>query len=266
MKIIAVTNRKGGVGKSTIAAHVAAGLAIRGLNVCIVDTDPQGHAATLVGLPKSDALYEMVVEKANVSDVIRPVNPAAYATPDQPPQGSLWIVPSNTKTYMIPFMEQNNFAFHERLEDLDELYKFDLCVVDTAPTAGMFDGSVYLAAHGVLYVTEAEALSFDGIREGLGQIQRLGQSRERYGASPLSVLGIVPNKVRANTRNHRRNLEKLAAAFPDLVWPAIIQRTLWTDASNYGQLIFSYAPSSGEAIDAWALVDRMEAALCQVVA
>jgi chromosome partitioning protein len=265
MQVIAVANRKGGVGKSTIAAHLAAGLAIRGLNVCIVDTDPQGHAAALVGLPKADGLYEMVVEKANLSDVIRPVNGANYSTPDAPPAGSLWVVPSNTKTYMIPFMEQNNFAFSERLADLAELFHFDVCLVDTAPTAGMFDGSVYLAAHGVLYVTEAEALSFDGIKEGLGQIRRLGQSRERYGATPLSVLGILPNKVRANTKNHRRNLEKLAAAFPDLVWPAIIQRTLWTDASNYGQLIYSYAPTSGEAMDAWALVDRMEAALCQVV-
>ena len=48
MIVISVTNMKGGTGKSTMATHVAAGLAIRGSKVCVIDTDPQGHAATLL--------------------------------------------------------------------------------------------------------------------------------------------------------------------------------------------------------------------------
>ena len=263
MIVISVTNMKGGTGKSTMATHIAAGLAIQGSKVCVLDTDPQGHAATLLGLPKEDCLFNMIVEKANLTDIVRPVLPEVYSAADRPPAGKLFLLPSNHRTHTIPFLEQDPFLFSERLEEMADLFNFDVLVIDTAPTASMFDGSVYLATDGFLYVTECETLSFDGIREGLGQIKRFSKRREAQGAPPNRILGIVPNKVRLATLNHRRNLEKLNEAFPDKVWEPIAQRTVWTEASNYGQLLYAYAPNSDAEEDAWALVDRTERIVAQ---
>lgn len=256
--VIAIANMKGGTGKSTVATHLGAGLAMRGRKVCLIDTDPQGHAATLLGLPKEDGLYSMIVDKANLTEIIRPVLPEVFSLPDDPPQGRLFLLPSSHKTHVIPFLEQDPFLFGERIEEMADLFGFDVVIIDTAPTASMFDASVYLATDGFLFVTECETLSFDGIREGLTQIQRFGKKREDRGERPNRVLGIIPNKVRLSTLNHRRNLEKLHEAFPNLVWQPISQRTIWTEASNYGQLVYAYAPSGGAVNDAWGIVDQAE--------
>ena len=83
MLVLSIANMKGGTGKSTVATHIAAGLAIRGRKVLVLDTDPQGHAATLLGLPKDDGLYNMIVEKGNLTEIIRPVSPDVYTPPGQ---------------------------------------------------------------------------------------------------------------------------------------------------------------------------------------
>ena len=263
MLVLSIANMKGGTGKSTVATHIAAGLAIHGRKVLVLDTDPQGHAATLLGLPKEDGLYNMIVEKTNLTDIIRPVPPGVYAPPNQAPAGQLFLLPSSHKTHVIPFLEQDPFLFGDRLEEMEDLFNFDVVMIDTAPTASMFDASVYLATDGFIYVTECEMLSFDGIREGLAQIKRFGKKREDRGESPNRVLGIVPNKVRLSTLNHRHNLEKLHEAFPDMVWEPIAQRTVWTEASNYGQLVYAYAPTGGATDDAWTLVGQAERVISQ---
>lgn len=263
MLVLSIANMKGGTGKSTVATHIAAGLAIRGRKVLVLDTDPQGHAATLLGLPKDDGLYNMIVEKGNLTEIIRPVSPDVYTPPGQAASGQLFLLASSHKTHVIPFLEQDPFLFGDRLEEMEDLFGFDVVMIDTAPTASMFDASVYLATDGFIYVTECEMLSFDGIREGLAQIKRFGKKREARGDSPNRVLGIVPNKVRLSTLNHRHNLEKLHEAFPDMVWEPISQRTIWTEASNYGQLVYAYAPSGGATDDAWTLVDQTERVISQ---
>lgn len=278
MKTIAVTNEKGGVGKSTMATHLAAGFAVRGQNVCIVDTDPQGHAARLVGLPEEDGLYKLLVENADWRDVLRAVPPDHYATPDHDwrggreahavseiplsnrPAGKLFLLPGSTRTAVLASLVQDPFMLDDRLKELGERFDFNLCILDTAPTASMFDSTIYFAANAFLYVTLCEALSFDGIRKSLAKIERFGLKRAEYGQAANHLLGIVPNMFRA-TKNHRMNLANLAAHFPGQVWKPVAARTKWAEASNYGKLIFAYAPTSGEAGDAWALVDQVEGAV-----
>jgi chromosome partitioning protein len=261
MKTIAITNEKGGVGKSTIAAHWAAGQAIRGKNVCLIDTDPQGHAARLLGMPEEDGLYKLLVDNADWRDVLRLVPPERYSVPDQPAAGKLFLLPGSTRTAVLASLIQDPFTLDDRLKELGDQFDFGLCFLDTAPTASMFDSTIYFAAGAFLYVTLCEALSFDGIRKSLAKIERFGLKRAEYGQNANHLLGIVPNMFRARTTNHRMNLENLAAAFPGQVWKPVAERTKWTEASNYGKLIFAYAPTSGEAHDAWELIDQAEGAL-----
>lgn len=259
MNTIAVANRKGGVGKSTVTVHLAAGLATRGQRVLLVDTDPQGHGGYSLGVASEPGVFNLLVERKPFQEVLRPVDPAHFAVPDAPATGQLFILPSDEKTGVIPMLEKNPFAFLHRLQEVAE--HFDTLLIDTAPTATMFDGSVYMAAQAFLYVTECEALSFDGLEKGLAQIGEFTPQRADHNLPRNHILGIVPNKFRRNTDNHAHNLRAMQEAFGELVWTPLPLRTVISEASNYQQAIFAYAPSSPEARLFWRLVDEFEEAI-----
>jgi len=69
----AVTNRKGGVGKSTVCLHLAAGFASMGFRVGLVDTDGQGHCADSLNMPMEDGLYNALVKKQPITEIVREV-------------------------------------------------------------------------------------------------------------------------------------------------------------------------------------------------
>lgn len=250
MKVITVTNRKGGVGKSTIAAHVAGGLALRGMRVGLIDTDSQAHAGLMLGVRDGNGLHQALVEHKTLSDVIV----------DVPTYESLWLISSGDKTYRIAheMTEADGFAFVELCDHFAEVCKLDVIVVDTAPSMSKLDGAIYLATDGFLYPTECEMLSLDGLREAVGQMQRFAGTRQRYLQRGTDVIGIIPTKMRPNTSLHRHNIAALAEAFPGVVWPPIRLKTLWAEATNAYELIYTYAPAGEEASDAWAVVERVQ--------
>lgn len=258
MKIIAVTNRKGGVGKSTISTHLAAGMAARGWNVAIVDTDSQGHASLMLGMEEENGLFRLMIDKAPFEEVLRFVPPEHYSPMDNPSKGNLFLLPSSDRTYQIPYMlkPDESFLFLQLMEDMAARFQLDAIIIDTNPTMSLFDGAIYLAADGYVYVTECERLSFDGISKAIDQMDRFGAQRRQYLGRESRIVGIVPNKLRADTRNHRHNIMKLAEAFPGLVWSPVPLRTLWTEATNAEELVYTYAPTGQEAQDAWRIVER----------
>lgn len=262
MPVIDVTNRKGGVGKSTISAHVAAGLAIKGWKVLFVDTDPQGHATHLFGMEEDDGLYKLLVEEKDLSDVLKPVPRESYCR--EKPKGRLVLLPSSERTGTLSSLVSDPFLFGDRLNEASAV--FDVVIMDSYPTTGMFDSSIYLAATDFIYVTQCEALSFDGINKGLAQINRINRKRIENGLLTNHVMGIVPNLVRQNTVSHRTNLETLKETFGGLVWSPVSVQTKFSEASSLGQMIYVYAPSSNAADDMWLIVDRVEAALWQIEA
>jgi chromosome partitioning protein len=258
MEVVTVTNRKGGVGKSTVSAHLAAGLATKGKRVALVDTDSQGHAALALNLPQSNGLYDLIVDHATLESVIIPVPVDHYSPPDIPAKGALYLLPSHERTFRIPFLVDDPFIFGDRLKELTDAYALDFIIVDTNPTLSMFDGSIYLATDAFLYVTEVEKLAFDGVVTAMEHMKRFGRKRLEWRGDESRILGIVPNKVRAGTRNHRHNIARLADAFPGLVWSLVSLNTIWAEATNVEQLVYTYAPTSQPAADAWRLVDRVE--------
>lgn len=263
MKIISVTNRKGGVGKTTVVTTLATGLAIRGYNVGLVDTDSQGHAGLMLGMPDENGLFNTLIEKQPIADTVRIVPPGQYAPPDSPAQGNLYLLPAGDKTYKIPYElgPDESFLFLDILEQMGDLFQLDAIFIDTNPTMSMFDGAIYLATDGFIYVTECERLSFDGIQKAVEQMQTFSATRKRFLHRDSRIVGIIPNKMRANTTVHRHNLQLLAQAYGDLVWSPVVLRTTWTEASNFGEMLFRYAPTSYEASEAWRLVEHTRKAL-----
>jgi chromosome partitioning protein len=263
MKIVAVANRKGGVGKSTVSTHIASGLAAMGYNVGLVDTDSQGHAALMLGMRDEDGLFQLLIEKKPLGDVVRVVPKENYSPPDALAKGNLLLVPSSERTYQIPYMlkPDETFLFLERMEELGRGGDLDVVVIDTNPTMSGFDGAVYLATDSFIYVTECERLSLDGVRIAYEQMRSFSEQRQKYLHRESRVIGIVPNKHQKQLIVHQENVEALRRAFGDLVWDEVDKRVAWTEASNYNRPVFLYEPSGTATAQAWMMVKRTEAAL-----
>jgi chromosome partitioning protein len=261
MRTIAVANRKGGVGKSTISVHIAAGLATRGYNVLLIDTDPQGHAGYSLGVDPEPGLFTLMVDRKKFQEVVKPIPPSRFAVPDNPANGRLFILPSDERTTVVPLLEKSPFAFHARLQEVQDI--FDYVILDTAPTATMFDGSVYMAAGAFLYVTELEALSFDGLNQGIEQIREFSQPRAAQNLPANYLLGILPNRYRRGTENHENNLKMLQQTFGETVWNPIPLRTLISESANFRRALYSYAPTSREANMMWNLTLTFEKAVAK---
>lgn len=260
MKIIAVTNRKGGVGKTTVATHIAAGLATLGQKVGLIDTDSQGHAALSIGMPKENGLYALMVDELPIEKVVRYVPPEKYSTAERPATGQLWLVPSSHQTYKIPHVmeEGGELLFLQQMEDFATWASLDTIIIDTNPSLSKLDGAIWLATDGFVYVTETNGLSFDGVSEAVQQMARFSKLRQRQLHRDTRVLGIVPNKFRAGTKLHRNNIADLAAGFRGLVWTPIPLSVKWEEAVNdvnHRQTMYTYLPMSGEAAAAWELVE-----------
>src|SRR5438552_3934377 len=122
MKVVTLLNEKGGVGKSTLATHIAAGLAIHGKKVLLVDADPQGHATVMLGLDKDSGLYDLLVrpQKFQFKDVMRFVDPETYSSPTEPSKGQLFVIPSNIETRNIANNISDAFAIRKRFRALEK--------------------------------------------------------------------------------------------------------------------------------------------------
>jgi chromosome partitioning protein len=256
--VIAVTNRKGGVGKSTVSTHLAAGLATRGYQVAIVDTDSQGHAALMLGMPDENGLYNVMIDKQPMEAALRLVPQEQYSTPDDPARGNLWLLPSSDKTFQIPdrLEPDETFLFVALMDALGEGLNLDYIIIDTNPTLSLLDGAIWMAVDGYLYVTECSRLSFDGVNRAIEQLQRFSAQRKKFLHRDSRVLGIIPNKMRMDTKLHRYNVEKLGEGYPGLVWTPMRLRIAWEEATNNQELMYTYSPGGQEADDAWAIVTR----------
>lgn len=252
MKVITLLNEKGGVGKTTLAVHIAAGICSFGKNVLLVDTDSQGHAGIALGMPKKPALYDLLIRDAYWKDVLTPIPPERYG--GSRPDGLL-LLASNIETRGIPLMLNDEYALDTRLRQLERTV--DVVVIDTPPTPSLFHVAVLRATDAIIVPTKCETLSFDGLLESLLHVGNANQERSKGDLARIRVLGIVPTMYRPNTLEHAENLKALRERYGDLVWDAIYQRTVWAEASTARKTVFNFALSSEAAREALNLVKRV---------
>lgn len=225
-KVVALLNHKGGVGKTSTTANLAAEAAARGMKVLLVDMDKQASLTTLLGI----ATDTDDAPEYNVNDVI--ASEAAGVAADAT-IASAWegvdLIPSSLD---LAVQESNTSMGAARLlalgmDDAKYLAQYDLILIDCAPSLGMVSAMALTAADEVLLVTEPESPSLKGIHQTIRSIQRLDGT--------LKISGLVVNKFRARTKEHADRLDKIKAdpALADLLWePLIPQRTAIAEAAG----------------------------------
>lgn len=221
-----VVNQKGGTAKTTTAVTMAHRLALDGLRVLIVDTDPQGHVAVALGKDKAPGIRALIDRPHDL--------PLVMARPN------LWMLPSDKSTeqakYILtgmPFREQ---ILRKALGGLD----FDITVIDCAPSLDVLHLAAMIAANWMIIPTRLDFLAVDGVNEVLRTLVGIRQA----GTSVPRVLGILPTFYDRQTSETIVQLRSLASAFQALVMPPIPTDTKLREAPAHGQTIWEYAPTS----------------------
>jgi chromosome partitioning protein len=256
MKIITLLNEKGGVGKTTLAVHIAAGLAARGERVVLVDADAQGHATVMLGMLNEPALHDLLVREASFKDTLRFVAQEVYA-PHGESQGQLFLLPGDTETRVIPMLVSDVWKMRKRFHQLESAV--DYVVIDTAPTPSLFHSMIYLATDAIIYPTKSERLSFDGLMKSFAHTEEANESRKPH-FDPIQQLGIVPTMHRSQTVEHEENLKVLKQQYGAMVWEALPMRITWAEATSLSQTVYAAAPDSHAAKDGWTVVDKVRGA------
>lgn len=263
MKVIGLMNEKGGQGKTTIASHIAAGLAIRGHKVVLIDADPQASATANFGIAPKPSLHDLLVRDMDWQDAMLVVSPEVYEVPEQPSAGKLFIVPGHVETRVISELTSDPYVFLDKVELLET--SVDYVIVDTNPTPSLLHGIIYMAMDAVLYPSQMEYLAFMGLINSIAHRQKADKRRLNNAQSELAMLGIVPTMFREQTLEHRENLEELQQKFPNQVWNPIHLRTIWAEASRLHRPVWGLMPNSKAAAEAWELIDRFEQEVQHVI-
>ena len=255
MRVITLLNEKGGVGKTTLATHIAMGLAHRGHRVILLDMDIQSHATLALGEEFGGGLYDLIVRYEKWEDVLRIIPPDRYAEPDAigNAQGVLALVPSNAETRNIPEMRENDYVLVNRIKELEG--RVDFVIIDTAPSASVMHTMAYLASDYVLYPTECQFLSMNGLASS---IERRNIAPQQLAHIKAKTLGIIPTKYRSSTAEQKENLAILREEYGDLVWRPLAMRTIWSEAAPTSSAVWLLDHNSKAARDIEHVLNRIE--------
>jgi chromosome partitioning protein len=255
--VLTLANEKGGVGKTTCAITLAAGMAARGMRVLLVDADAQGHATFGLGLKPEPGFYDLLVREGEWSKLLRLLPVERYTMPGtvhSKHSGLLAVLPGNVETQFIAGKVDQLDIISERLAELEG--HLDVVIFDTSPTPSLLHGVIYLATDALLYPTELETFSLNGLLSTIRNHERFRQSRQSMFGKDIAFGGIIPTKFRRQTVEHGANLEALQKKFGERVWSPVADRITWPEAAEKRLPVYSHAPGTPAAADAWEMIDR----------
>ncbi len=242
MQVITLLNEKGGVGKTSLARHVAAALALSGKRVLLVDADPQAHSTHQMRLKEYGGMYRLLVQEEEWETVLKNGTPplAAWAG-TQPTTGSLHVLRGNVETRAIPGLIDDVRLLRERLTQLDGY--MDYAVIDTSPTPSLLQSMIYIASDALIYPTQAQSLSLDGLAKSVARMASLNKTRQEFGMGGAQLIGVVPTMVR-NTSAHAYGLDLIEKHFgTKMMLPSLAMSTVWQDAEYNKETLYTYAPN-----------------------
>jgi chromosome partitioning protein len=226
--VITISTNKGGAGKTTTAVHLAAGLALDGQRVLLVDLDRQGHCATFLGRDPAPRLYDLLVKERPVDELIVEARP------------NLHLLASNTETLVAQDFARLRNAQADLLETsvVERAAGYDYILFDTPPQGLLQECAIY-SADIVVVPVPVDYPGMDGAAQFLHGVRHL-QDRARLGQAPTVI---VPMFVDSRTSESRHNLGVLQERFSEAVLTSVPVRTRMREAIAEGQTIYEYAPT-----------------------
>ncbi|NQD66992.1 ParA family protein [Bacillus haikouensis] len=234
-RIIAVTNQKGGVGKTTTSVNLGACLAYIGQKVLLVDIDPQGNATSGAGVEKGDVhqcIYDVLVDDVDVNDTIK-----------QSKVENLSIVPATislagAEIELVPTISRE-VRLKKALEKVKDEY--DYIIIDCPPSLGLLTINALTASDAVVIPVQCEYYALEGLSQLLSTV-RLVQKHLNH---ELMIDGVLLTMLDARTNLGIQVIEEVKKYFQDKVYRTIIPRNVrLSEAPSHGEPIIIYDAKS----------------------
>ena len=242
-RIIAVTNQKGGVGKTTTAINLSACLAEGGSRVLLVDMDPQGNATSGVGIEKAkitDCVYDVLLAEAEAASIIL-----------RGPLDNMDVLPSTLDLAAAEIELAAELSRENRLRTglAPLVSSYDFIVIDCPPALGLLTINSLAAAGETLIPIQCEYYALEGLVYLLRTIQRVRLHVNRE----LIIAGVLLTMFDTRTNLSREVEAEVRREYPQMTFSTVIPRTVrLSEAPGFGKPIILYEPSSK---GAWAYTE-----------
>ncbi|MFA9562770.1 MAG: ParA family protein [Nitrospirota bacterium] len=232
--IIAITNQKGGVGKTTSAINISAALATCGNSVLLIDLDPQANATSGVSVePEGATIYECLIERALINSAILPT--CIHGLSIIPSKGDL----------VGAEIEVSNLADRESILKtiVGEIQAHDFVIIDCPPAFGLLTINALVAASALIVPVQCEYYAMEGLGRLMGNIDRI---RDSFNPD-LDLEGILLTMYDSRINLSRQVQDEIRGFFKEKVFQAVIPRNVaLAEAPSHGKPVLSYnAASSG---------------------
>jgi chromosome partitioning protein len=243
MRKICVVNQKGGVAKSTTAINMAAGLAISGKRVLLLDLDPQGHVATYFPIKEyKKSMFELLTNGAAAEECIYNIGTNLDA-----------ILSSKEMRGAEAVLYKKPDGAGVLAAKLEKIKGYDYAIIDCPPSVGVLSQNGMLLADEALIPTTADPLGMDGLRKMIKTINEFNS----FAGHNLNIAKIVPTMFDRRNKICKQMLTEMQNEFYELVSEPIHINSKLKEAPGAKKSIFIYAPSSSGAQDYRKLVENM---------
>ena len=238
-KIIAVTNQKGGVGKTTTAVNTAAGIAKLGKKVLLIDIDPQGNATSGVGVDKRSveySSYSVMVDDVKAEDAI------VHTKFD-----NLDLIPSGIELAAAEIELVEADRRESKLKNALALIKssYDYIFIDCPPSLGLITTNAFCAADTLLVPIQPEYYALEGLSQLMSTVRKIKRRYNQY----LDIEGVLLTMYDGRLNLTQQVVEEVKRFFPRKVFSAVIPRGVrLSEVPSFGMPIMYFDKSCKGAV------------------